>query len=73
MSETRSDFIRTNSGALVSIDKNSVVNYKRAREVQREKNHKILYLENQINIMESKMSSIEGILSKLLEDKQNST
>ena len=73
MSETRSDFIRTNSGALVSIDKNSVVNSKRAREVQREKNHKILYLENQINIMESKMSSIEGILSKLLEDKQNST
>ena len=73
MSETRSDFIRTNSGALVSIDKNSVVNYKRAREVQREKNHKILYLENQINIMERKMSSIEGILSKLLEDKQNST
>jgi len=73
MSETRSDYIRTNSGALVSIDKNSVVNYKRAREVQREKNHKILYLENQINIMESKMSSIEGILSKLLEDKQNST
>jgi len=73
MSETRSDFIRTNSGALVSIDKNSVVNYKRAREVQREKNHKILYLEHQINVMESKMSSIEGILSKLLEDKQNST
>jgi len=73
MSETRSDFIRTHSGALVSIDKNSVINYKRAREVQREKNHKILYLENQINIMESKMSSIEGILSKLLEDKQNST
>jgi len=73
MSETRSDYIRTNSGALVSIDKNSVVNYKRAREVQREKNHKILYLEHQINVMESKMSSIEGILSKLLEDKQNST
>jgi hypothetical protein len=65
------EFVRTQSGALVSKDKDGLNSYKANREVARKKQREIKTMKSNINRLERKVDGMETLLKQILDKVSN--